>query len=579
MLILSTASGAVPLKPDDYYVRRLASGLDELIFSISIWDADYPLIQEESSIREESDDTPINYLVKAIDGGKSTATVKCQIDLDEWKTTLTPNYKSASLSVAAMVRSVAPAGWTVVDETSLTYSRTIELTSATPLDVCEQCRSTFKGVTFRWDNILKTVRVIDMNAQPNVGAFLTRDLNLRQVSYKGKSTGFITRLYAYGKDGLSFSSINGGKPYVDNNDYSGRVVCGYWKDERYTVKANLLADAQARLAELAVPQRSYECDVVDLAATDPTRYSYLSFGLLNKLDLIDTTRDKGAKIVHQIVELWLYPNRPDKNKVVLSTSAPRISAQVSQIIQGLTNENSEYAQRQAGFIQNAVDEATAAITGAEGGYIRNIYDGTGHWIEQVIMDTNDILTATKVWRWNMGGLGYSPYGYNGPYTTAITQNGAIVADFITTGTLNASLITVTNLSANSITSGTINADSINVTNINGANVKASTIGSTQLGTGSVITEKIGAGAVTGGTGGKIGSGTITGGNLTGGINTSLGYADYANTVFSGSVIASYCKATVMNATTSMVIKGYSCSWQSVTDQGGNVYLLLRGTTD
>lgn len=45
-----------------------------------------------------------------------------------------------------------------------------------------------------------------------------------------------------------------------------------------------------------------------------------------------------------------------------------------------------------------------------------------------------------MWRWNINGLGYSPNGYNGPYTTAITADGQIVADFITAGTLTASLI-------------------------------------------------------------------------------------------------------------------------------------------
>ena len=44
-------------------------------------------------------------------------------------------------------------------------------------------------------------------------------------------------------------------------------------------------------------------------------------------------------------------------------------------------------------------------------------------------------TATKVWRWNSGGLGYSSTGYNGPYSTAVTMDGQIVADFISAGTL------------------------------------------------------------------------------------------------------------------------------------------------
>ncbi|PEN01397.1 hypothetical protein CN630_34070, partial [Bacillus wiedmannii] len=37
-------------------------------------------------------------------------------------------------------------------------------------------------------------------------------------------------------------------------------------------------------------------------------------------------------------------------------------------------------------------------------------------------------------------MGYSSQGVNGPYGTAITKDGQIVADFITTGTLNAGMI-------------------------------------------------------------------------------------------------------------------------------------------
>ena len=73
MLTLLTPGGSIPLKVDDYYIRELASGLDELNFSISVWDDDYTLIQEESSIKEESDGSACFYLVKAIDGGKDRA--------------------------------------------------------------------------------------------------------------------------------------------------------------------------------------------------------------------------------------------------------------------------------------------------------------------------------------------------------------------------------------------------------------------------------------------------------------------------------------------------------------------------
>lgn len=93
------------------------------------------------------------------------------------------------------------------------------------------------------------------------------------------------------------------------------------------------------------------------------------------------------------------------------------------------------------YIQQAVLNATNLITGNKGGYVV-LHDSTGDGEpdEILIMDRPDIAAARKVWRWNSGGLGYSSTGYNGPYGTAMTQDGAIVADFITAGILNAGII-------------------------------------------------------------------------------------------------------------------------------------------
>lgn len=93
------------------------------------------------------------------------------------------------------------------------------------------------------------------------------------------------------------------------------------------------------------------------------------------------------------------------------------------------------------FMSSAIAHATELITGNLGGYvILHDSNGDGEPDEILIMNTADISTATQVWRWNKNGLGYSSTGYAGPYGTAITADGKIVADYILTGTLNADLI-------------------------------------------------------------------------------------------------------------------------------------------
>lgn len=434
MLTLYANNTAYPIKNDDYYIRQVDTGRDELIFNISIWDELYPLIVEEASIQDRDQ---MHYLVKAIDAGSDTAKVRCEIDLDEWRATLNPQYTNGSATCLATIQGVCPANWTVQDQSGVTFSRTIE-GAYTPLDVAEACKETY-GITLRWDNKNRIVTIINpANYQP-LGAFVTRDLNLKELNYKGSSSDFITRLYAYGKDGLSFASINNGLPYVDDNTYSSRIICGYWTDNRYEVAENLLADAKTKLAALAVPSRSYTCSVYDLAKTNPEMYGFEDFSLFAVVKLIDDSR--GTAINHQVVEYWDYPHYPEKNDVVLSTSPARIQSQITQIGQQIENPNSSFNQRQA----NAINNATSWITGANGGYVVINKNASGQPYEILIMDQPTIDTATKVWRWNQGGLGYSRNGYNGPYTTAITQDGAIVADFMTTGTLNAAEVNIINL--------------------------------------------------------------------------------------------------------------------------------------
>lgn len=66
----------------------------------------------------------------------------------------------------------------------------------------------------------------------------------------------------------------------------------------------------------------------------------------------------------------------------------------------------------------------------------------------VYIDDNEILfldklpkeKAKNVWRFGLGGLGFSSNGYNGPFELAITQDGKINANFIMTGILKAIVV-------------------------------------------------------------------------------------------------------------------------------------------
>lgn len=55
----------------------------------------------------------------------------------------------------------------------------------------------------------------------------------------------------YGKDGLTIESVNDGKTYLENHQYSSKVKRCIWKDERYTVPESLKEDAEAKLKDMS----------------------------------------------------------------------------------------------------------------------------------------------------------------------------------------------------------------------------------------------------------------------------------------------------------------------------------------
>lgn len=92
-------------------------------------------------------------------------------------------------------------------------------------------------------------------------------------------------------------------------------------------------------------------------------------------------------------------------------------------------------------LNEAIGEATRLITGQAGGYVVLNPPERPQEIFILDEDSNGVISqAVNVWRWNIEGLGHSSTGYQGPYTTAITYDGKIVADFIKSGTMSANRI-------------------------------------------------------------------------------------------------------------------------------------------
>ena len=193
------------------------------------------------------------------------------------------------------------------------------------------------------------------------------------------------------------------QPTVDQlNAYATKYIAGHITDK---VKSNIKLDF-AQISRL-LKDRVDLCDTVHIV--------YEDYGISATAKCIKTTWDV---LQDKYTEIELGEARTN----------------IADTIVGINKDLSD--QLTASQVKAAINDATDLITGNKGGYILlHDSDEDGYPDELLIMNTADISTATKVWRWNLSGLGYSSTGYSGPFGLAMTMDGAIVADYIKTGNL------------------------------------------------------------------------------------------------------------------------------------------------
>lgn len=434
-----TVQGVSPVVDiENFCIKHKLNGCDKLSFSISTRHDGYSKIAEEAKVEYGDND----WLVKKINDDK----VECEIDFDFLKSRVHRSYESKTRTLTEVLEDHLPEGWTVQNGNIVTIRRTIRFDICTDFDVVMECMNTY-GVYFVWATKLKTVTVYHPDSMPDTGEYLTDELNLSSVEYKGETTEFITRLYAYGAEGLSikdamYEDEEGntnlyGLEYVENFSYSDKVVCGYWSDERFTDANSLKEAAEEKLSTLAYPIKSYECDVIDLAKQSD-KYSFLDIKMHKKLTMIDTSR--GIKVKHQVVEYKEYPHEPTKNKVTLAC----VTGDIMTSVKTTSSKVHVEIEKNNVWVNERVAQVTAMLATALGGHVYS--NGS----EIFIMDTDDPATALNVWRWNVNGFGHSSTGIDGPYSMAMTYDNQFIADIISATIIRGSRIEAQSIQSEAI---------------------------------------------------------------------------------------------------------------------------------
>lgn len=165
--------------------------------------------------------------------------------------------------------------------------------------------------------------------------------------------------------------------------------------------------------------------------------------LLERVNLCDTVTIRHSALgvsVSAMVVQTVYDCLAERyTSITLGSEKSSMITAISEV-QSSVNKVQTTVGRFPKLLQTAIGNATSLITGQSGGYVVLHSGENGQPYELLILDAPSIEEAVNVWRWNVGGLGFSHNGYNGPYETAVTADGQIVADFITSGSLVANII-------------------------------------------------------------------------------------------------------------------------------------------
>ena len=255
------------------------------------------------------------YVVKAVEKSSTSAwrKVSCALNIEELEGASFEGFETVEQTVQAAAEfALEGTGWTVEADADITKKRTIRKEDdTTAWEVVKQIVTTYR-LELEIDAVNKRLKFHTRRGRDR-GAYFIERLNLRSLGVKTSSYGFYTRLIPIGKDGLHL--WRDGQNYIENHQYSDKVITSIWRDERYTVTAALLEDAQARLDEASTPARAYTAELVDLAAQS-NKYNALAYDLGDAVLLVSEKADEREK--QRIVKLDEYPDDPLANKAELS---------------------------------------------------------------------------------------------------------------------------------------------------------------------------------------------------------------------------------------------------------------------
>lgn len=267
-------------------------------------------------------------------------------------------------------------------------------------------------------------------------------VNMKSVSFSIDPTQTYSGVLAAGAklhdDGSSAERLELGY-VVWNSDlrsqYGDVVACVTWDD--VTQASNLQRKATEWLADQKGELHQYTVSAVDLSKID---HSFDEFAVGTQYAIKNSLI--GLDDVIRCITKTIDINDPTTSALTFGdryeTMTSLTNARNAYVTSKIDSTADEITQTQAALAKRIVENQTALLTGAEGGYVYEHLNADGKPQELFFLNSPDINTATKALRINQNGIGFwdasaqTPPGsaMNGPYKQAWTIDGTFNTDYI-----------------------------------------------------------------------------------------------------------------------------------------------------
>lgn len=274
-----------------------------------------------------------------------------------------------------------------------------------------------------------------------------------QILYRKNLTGLdailnkktvCTRVLVKGYDGLTLPERYIDSPLINNYPnpiiqevkFSNIKVKENEDDEGFDTKEEALEALREAgkqlfsIDHIDIPETSYTINFVELSKTE----EYKKYKILETLWLGDTVTVRHDDLCIDVKARCVAYDFNSLTKKYINIELGKVKDSINKEINKEIDKIQEEINDSKGFLDDAINAATNMINSGLGGYVTKTRD------ELLIMDTEDKMTASKVWRWNLNGLGFSKNGYLGPFETAITRDGKFVINSVTANKISAAMI-------------------------------------------------------------------------------------------------------------------------------------------